>query len=189
MLSTRSYRVSTAPPFFTFLVEFQCLSESDKTQLHSDAKRLFQSDTAGHTPDGEWAAQYNVRYHSRRQEARHHERDGIRICLSRASCALFCHIFSFWVTSGNRLGPSWTVRHVIDWGAGSGSGLWSVDFPRVKWIRLYRLLQGDFACVSTAVRIALAYGRSFCRKLHTRILLRNRQESWPHFNWQENAPQ
>ena len=29
--------------------------------------------------------------------------------------------------------PDWTVEHIIDWGSGTGSGLWWVHFCLVGW--------------------------------------------------------
>ncbi|TCD70126.1 37S ribosomal protein S22 [Steccherinum ochraceum] len=81
------------------------ISSSDKSMLRTDAKRLFShEDTAG--GDAEWDASYNVRYKSRQAASRHEARD------------VLGHV-------KHRLGTSWKVEHVLDWGAGTGSALWA----------------------------------------------------------------
>ncbi|KAK2461490.1 hypothetical protein APHAL10511_005953 [Amanita phalloides] len=97
----------------------QLIQESNKALLHVDAKRLFYEDGT----DG-WDAQYDIRYRSRHQSARHAERDGIAF----ASVALPAHYSAIRAVLSHvrkRLGPSWSVNNVIDWGAGVGSGLWA----------------------------------------------------------------
>lgn len=90
--------------------------------LHVDAKRLF---SGGDTKDAEWDSKYDVRYKSSRQAFRHSERDGTAF----ATVALPAHysaIYSVLNHVKQRLGPEWDIKRVIDWGAGTGSGLWSV---------------------------------------------------------------
>ncbi|TFK77519.1 Rsm22-domain-containing protein [Pluteus cervinus] len=103
------------------------ISESDKIQLHSDAKRLFQSEMGNPNSESKWEAQYDVRYHSRIQAARHYERDGTAF----ASIALPAHYSAIYAVLDHvkrRLEPSWGIQHVIDWGAGTGSGLWASSY-------------------------------------------------------------
>lgn len=90
--------------------------------LHVDAKRLF---SGGDAKDAEWDSTYDVRYKSGKQAFRHSERDGTAF----ASVALPAHysaIYSVLNHVKQRLGPELNIRRVIDWGAGTGSGLWSV---------------------------------------------------------------
>jgi len=103
--------------------------ESDRVQLHSDAKRLFYDEDIGTGAENEWETHYNSKYRSRRQAARHAERDGTAF----ASIALPAHysaILSVFDHLKRRLGPTWKVERIIDWGAGTGSGLWFDLFSR-----------------------------------------------------------
>ncbi|KAG6911344.1 hypothetical protein DXG01_001015 [Tephrocybe rancida] len=111
------------------------ISQSDKVQLHSDAKRLFFDDeTTG--SESEWEAHYDPKnYRSRKQAFRHSERDGTAF----ASVALPAHysaILAVFDHLKRRLEPSYQVAHVMDWGAGTGSGLWAAlhafQSPRTK---------------------------------------------------------
>lgn len=97
-------------------------SESDRPQLHNDAKRLFYEDTADGSAS-EWETQYDSKYRTWRQKTRHAERDGTAF----ASIALPAHysaIISVFDHLKRRLEPSWKVERIIDWGAGTGSALW-----------------------------------------------------------------
>ncbi|KAF5374983.1 hypothetical protein D9758_000528 [Tetrapyrgos nigripes] len=98
------------------------ITESDKPQLHLDAKRLFQD--GEDDSDGDWFAAYNVKYRSHQQNYRHRERDGTAF----ASVALPAHysaIRSVLEHAKHRLGPDWSISRVIDWGAATGSTLWA----------------------------------------------------------------
>lgn len=93
------------------------IAESDKPMLHVDAKRLFFDET-------HWDTSYDVRYKSRQQTARHSERDGTAF----ASVALPAHYSATYAVFDHikqRLGPEWNVGRVVDWGSGTGSGLWA----------------------------------------------------------------
>jgi ribosomal protein RSM22 (predicted rRNA methylase) len=106
------------------------LQESDRVQLHSDAKRLFYDDDFGTGAENEWETHYDSKYRSRRQAARHAERDGTAF----ASIALPAHysaIFSVFDHLKRRLGPTWKIERIIDWGAGTGSGLWFDLFSQI----------------------------------------------------------
>jgi ribosomal protein RSM22 (predicted rRNA methylase) len=94
--------------------------DSNKALLHVDAKRLFLNED-----DGErgWDTRYDIRYRSRRQRALHAERDGIAFA-SIAFPAHYSAILAVLHHSRKRLGPSWTIQNVVEWGAGTGSGLW-----------------------------------------------------------------
>jgi hypothetical protein len=73
----------------------------------------------------EWDSEYSQKYRSRVQAARHGERDGTAF----ASIALPYHysaILSVLNHTKQRLGPSWQVSKVLDWGSATGSGLWYV---------------------------------------------------------------
>lgn len=104
------------------------IAESDKSMLHVDAKRLFLDDSE----DGsEWGTTYDVRYKTMEQRIRHAERDGTAF----ASVALPAHysaISAVFDHLKQRLGPDWSVQHVIDWGAGTGSGLWASSYAFQK---------------------------------------------------------
>jgi hypothetical protein len=98
------------------------VQDSDKSMLRVDAKRLFSD---GDGKDGAWDSAYDVKYKSGKQAFRHSERDGTAF----ASVALPAHysaIFSVLAHVKQRLEPDWKVDQVIDWGAGTGSGLWFV---------------------------------------------------------------
>ncbi|KAF8665511.1 hypothetical protein AX16_000525 [Volvariella volvacea WC 439] len=100
------------------------INESDKPLLHSDAKRLFHSGNAEGDSEMDWNTHYGVSYRSRIQASRHSDRDGTAF----ASIALPAHysaILSVLDHVKRRLEPSWRVNRVIDWGAGTGSGLWA----------------------------------------------------------------
>ncbi|KAJ7292885.1 Rsm22-domain-containing protein [Mycena rebaudengoi] len=99
------------------------ISEGDKRQLHADAKRLFQ-DQAEDNSEKDWDANYDSKYRSRNQEARLSDRDGSAF----ASVALPAHFSVITAVLDHvkrRLEPEWRVERIIDWGAGTGSGLWS----------------------------------------------------------------
>jgi hypothetical protein len=94
----------------------------EKGMLQLDAKRLFlTADGAG--TGAAWSTDFDVRYKSRQQTSRHAERDGTAFAAVAlpahyaALVAVFSHI-------AHRLGPDWSVQRVIDWHAGSASGLW-----------------------------------------------------------------
>lgn len=91
--------------------------------LHVDAKRLFG--TADEADDPEWDSQYDVKYKSHKQAYRHSKRDGTAFA-SVALPAHFSAIYSVLEHVKQRLGSKWQVERVIDWGAGTGSGLWLV---------------------------------------------------------------
>lgn len=95
--------------------------DSNKSTLHSDAKRLFFDQDQ--SSDQQWDPQYDVKYHSHKQAARHGQRDGTAF----ASVALPAHYSAIYAVldhTKRRLGPDWKVERVIDWGTGTGSGLW-----------------------------------------------------------------
>ena len=102
---------------------FYIYTESQKALLHSDAKRLFLSSTAESGDEGVWDTHYNKAYRSRKLAAQHAVRDGTAF----ASVALPAHYSAITSVLHHvklRLGPSWSVDRIIDWGAGTGSGLW-----------------------------------------------------------------
>ncbi|EAU92266.1 3-methyl-2-oxobutanoate hydroxymethyltransferase [Coprinopsis cinerea okayama7 len=102
------------------------IDESDKGLLHSDAKRLFGG---LHNPgvDSGWLVQLDTKYRSRKQGERHADRDAIAFAAVvlpahyAAVAAVLEHV-------KHRLGSSWEVERVIDWGAGAGTGLWASLF-------------------------------------------------------------
>ena len=106
------------------LGELKTPLDSDKSMLHVDAKRIFG--TADDTADSEWDSQYDVKYKSSKQAYRHSERDGTAFA-SVALPAHFSAIYSVLHNVKQRLGPKWQIERVIDWNAGTGSGLWSVN--------------------------------------------------------------
>lgn len=94
--------------------------------LHTDAKRLFMEETE---TGSKWDTAYDTRYKSRKQYAEHAERDGTAF----ASVVLPAHYSAIAAVLDHvkqRLGPEWSLQHVIDWGAGTGSGLWYVPALR-----------------------------------------------------------
>ncbi|KAF9270814.1 Rsm22-domain-containing protein [Marasmius fiardii PR-910] len=98
------------------------INGSNKTMLHTDAKRLFVIPEEG--SEDHWNTNYDTRYRSRQQASRHSERDGTAF----ATIALPAHysaIKSVLQHLKHRMNPDWEVRRVIDWGAGTGSGLWA----------------------------------------------------------------
>jgi hypothetical protein len=100
--------------------------EGQKSLLHSDAKRLFLSSEVENGEEGGWDANYDTVYRSRNQAARHAIRDGTAF----ASVALPAHYSAITAVLHHvrlRLGPSWGVDRVIDWGAGTGSGFWYIS--------------------------------------------------------------
>lgn len=91
--------------------------------LHVDAKRIFG--TVDDADNPKWDSQYDVKYKSHKQAYRHSERDGTAFA-SVALPAHFSAIYSVLDNVKHRLGPKWQVGRVIDWCAGTGSGLWLV---------------------------------------------------------------
>jgi hypothetical protein len=104
--------------------ELKTLLDSDKSMLHVDAKRIFG--TTDDTVDPKWDSQYDVKYKSHKQAYRHSERDGTAFA-SVALPAHFSAIYSVLDHVKQRLGSEWQIERVIDWGAGTGSGLWLVN--------------------------------------------------------------
>lgn len=101
--------------------------------LHADAKRLFLNET---DDSAKWDTAYETHYKSKQQNARHAERDGTAF----ASVALPAHysaIYSVLDHLKQRLGPDWSIERVIDWGAGTGSGLWYVHSPTEYFVFVF----------------------------------------------------
>ncbi|KAI6153974.1 mitochondrial small ribosomal subunit Rsm22-domain-containing protein [Pisolithus tinctorius] len=97
------------------------IDDSDKSQLHSDAKRLFLDEFGARSS---WDVAYDVKYKSRKQSYRHATRDATAF----SSVILPLHysaIYAVFHHLKHRLGPTWNVQRVIDWGSGTGSGLWA----------------------------------------------------------------
>lgn len=110
---------------FLIDIRFQELKPPDgnKSLLHSDATRLFTSPGTGGENEIDWDTQYNKSYRSRTQAARHYARDGAAF----ASVALPAHYSAITAVLHHlklRLGPILEANNIIDWGAGTGSGLW-----------------------------------------------------------------
>ncbi|KAG9313997.1 mitochondrial small ribosomal subunit Rsm22-domain-containing protein [Chiua virens] len=99
----------------------ELIEGTNKTLLHSDAKRLFaEQDNSGER----WSAAYDVEYKNRRQRYQHSMRDGAAF----ASVILPAHysaIYAVLYHVKHRLGASWKVDRIIDWGSATGSGLWA----------------------------------------------------------------
>ncbi|KAJ7492197.1 Rsm22-domain-containing protein [Mycena latifolia] len=100
------------------------ISEGDKRQLRSDAQRLFQDTSNDGDSEDSWTADYHTKYSTRSQAHRHSERDGSAFA-SVALPAHFSAITAVFDHIKHRLEPEWRVERIIDWGAGTGSGLWS----------------------------------------------------------------
>ncbi|KAF5332576.1 hypothetical protein D9611_005065 [Ephemerocybe angulata] len=99
------------------------INNSDKSQLHSDALRLF----AKLNPDGEttgWELQLEAKYRSYQQGARHAERDATAF-VSIAMPGHYSAIYSVFNHLKHRMEPGWEIERVVDWGAGAYSGLWA----------------------------------------------------------------
>lgn len=99
------------------------LPEVDKTQLHSDAKRLFLNE-ASETKSADWSVEYDKKYGSYSKTQRHALRDGVAF----GTVILPAHysaILSVFDQLKRRLGPELNVARVLDWGAGTGSALWA----------------------------------------------------------------
>ncbi|KAJ7016844.1 mitochondrial small ribosomal subunit Rsm22-domain-containing protein [Mycena alexandri] len=100
------------------------ISETDKTQLHGDAQRLFQARNSQGGWEDSWDAEYDTKYRTKAQARQHADRDGSAF----ASVALPAHYSAITAVLDHvkrRLEPEWRVERIIDWGAGTGSGLWS----------------------------------------------------------------
>ncbi|KAF7347457.1 3-methyl-2-oxobutanoate hydroxymethyltransferase [Mycena venus] len=100
------------------------ISETDKRQLHSDAQRLFQDRSDQDNSEDSWDADYDTKYRTKAQARQHADRDGSAF----ASIALPAHFSAITAVLDHvkrRLEPEWRVERIIDWGAGTGSGLWS----------------------------------------------------------------
>ncbi|KAJ7116777.1 Rsm22-domain-containing protein [Mycena crocata] len=103
------------------------ISEGDKRQLHADAQRLFQEQSDEGGSKDKWDTVYDPKYRTRTQSHRHAERDGSAF----ASVALPAHYTAITAVLDHvkrRLEPEWRVGRIIDWGAGTGSGLWSAAY-------------------------------------------------------------
>ncbi|PCH34122.1 Rsm22-domain-containing protein [Wolfiporia cocos MD-104 SS10] len=98
------------------------IAGSDKHALHATATRLFSHDAE--EGKEEWDTSYSVHYRSRKKATRHAEGDATAF----ASIALPSHYAAIYAVLDHlkrRLDPEWTVERVIDWGSGTGSGLWA----------------------------------------------------------------
>lgn len=118
------------------------IESSDKTMLHVDAKRIFG--TTDETTDSKWDSQYDVKYKSYKQAYRHSQRDGTAFA-SVALPAHFSAIYSVLDHVKQRLGSEWKIERVIDWGAGTGSGLWAsaCSFQNSQGTNMEKLSLGD----------------------------------------------
>ncbi|PPQ76992.1 hypothetical protein CVT25_014809 [Psilocybe cyanescens] len=99
------------------------ISDEATPVLRSDSTRLFKN-SGGEQGQGEWDTMYNTNYSSREQTLKHAVRDGMAF----ATVALPAHysaIMSVLLHIKLRLEPTWEVNKIIDWGAGTGSGLWA----------------------------------------------------------------
>ncbi|PPQ72470.1 hypothetical protein CVT24_003094 [Panaeolus cyanescens] len=100
------------------------ISSLNKSELRSDALRLFQN---AESQDGElthWDSSYDTKYKSRKQAAAHGARDGSAF----ATVALPAHYAAIMAVLHHiktRVDPAWTPKNVIDWGSATGSGLWA----------------------------------------------------------------
>ena len=111
------------------------MAEHDKPTLHNDAKRLFTYEDD--SSQLQWDTSYDQQYRNRKQAHRHADRDGTAF----ASVALPAHYAAIRGVLDHvrwRLGDEWRVERVIDWGAGTGSGLWFItlllrDFHPLKF--------------------------------------------------------
>ncbi len=119
--------------------------DTNKSQLHSDAKRLFQG-----FGEDEWDFQYDAKYRTRIQGVKHAKRDGAAF----ASVALPAHysvIVAVLDHVKRRLGSSWQVERVLDWGAGAGSALWFVYSNANHLLQQIDFIQGFPVHVPTAL--------------------------------------
>lgn len=107
--------------------------------LHSDARRLFlqestSTDRVKANADETWQTEYELKkYKSLKQAGRHAIRDGTAF----ASVALPAHyaaIYSVLDHVKRRLEKGWNVERVIDWGTGTGSGLWQGSSSCVEFL-------------------------------------------------------
>ncbi|GBE77480.1 Rsm22-cox11 tandem protein 2, mitochondrial [Sparassis crispa] len=137
---------SVVMPFELQQTITRLIRESDKPTLHTDAARLFLDDTG---EDAAWDASYDVKYKSRRQAHRHAERDGTAF----ASVALPSHYSAVYAVLNHvkqRLGPGWSIDRVIDWGCGTGTGLWATSHSFQKEVQLELLPSVDDAQLSSS---------------------------------------
>ena len=124
---------------------------TDKSLLHSDARRLFASG-AGDI-ESEWDTTYDTKYKSRQAALRHEARDGTAF----ASIALPSHYSAIRAVLDHvkqRLGRAWNVEHVVDWGVGTGSALWYVPYSThasLRCLRGVKSVQGIFALLSEGI--------------------------------------
>ena len=89
--------------------------------LHNDAKRLFS--TSRDEDTSTWHTKYETHYKSRKQAARHADRDGTAFA-SVALPAHFSAILAVLEHVKHRLERTWTIDGIIEWGSAIGSGLW-----------------------------------------------------------------
>lgn len=98
--------------------------DSDKSRLHSDAMRLFAKMDSDENTTG-WELQLDPKYRSYKQGARHAERDATAF-VSIAMPGHFTAIYSVFKHLEHRMTGGFEPERIIDWGAGSYSGLWCV---------------------------------------------------------------
>lgn len=117
------------------------INDSDKSQLHADAMRLF----AKMDSDGEqsgWEMQLDAKYRSYQQGARHAERDATAF-VSIAMPGHYTAIYSVLDHLKQRMPPGFAIERVIDWGSASHTGLWaslySFQKPSENYVQMSEL--------------------------------------------------
>ncbi|KAF8167449.1 mitochondrial small ribosomal subunit Rsm22-domain-containing protein [Crassisporium funariophilum] len=100
------------------------IADGNKSQIRSDAQRLFKTpEDEGDEASG-WEVQLDQKYRNKGQAARHATRDGTAF----ATVALPAHYSAIIAVLNHlkqRMDPAWAPERIIDWGAGTGSGLWA----------------------------------------------------------------
>lgn len=111
-------------PLHLVALEIDESADSDKSRLHSDAMRLFAKMDSDENTTG-WELQLDPKYKSYKQGARHAERDATAF-VSVAMPGHYTAIYSVFNHLKHRMDGGFDVERVVDWGAGSYSGLWFV---------------------------------------------------------------
>ncbi|KIY46340.1 hypothetical protein FISHEDRAFT_17830, partial [Fistulina hepatica ATCC 64428] len=97
------------------------INSMDKSQLQSDARRLFEEEQGN---DNAWSTTYDKKYRSHVQARRHFERDSAAF-VSVALPAHYSAVFAVLDHVKKRLGSEFVVERVLEWGSGAGSALWA----------------------------------------------------------------
>ncbi|KAG8881935.1 37S ribosomal protein S22 [Tulasnella sp. 331] len=99
------------------------VSETDKYQLRSDAKRLFLHPSPASVHELRWSSK-TPQHSSKKKEKMMGPRDGLAFA-TVAMPAHYAAIATVFEETRQRLGPDWELESIVDFGAKAGAVLWA----------------------------------------------------------------